>query len=109
MTKEIVISFKTIFINTFNVMLMDISQDKAQSIIFRHEGFQLWESASSGFLLEKTKDYIIINNLGIQIVALGSKSLKPIVRADGSECMIHSLDSCSYLKIDKGNSMVFAC
>jgi hypothetical protein len=37
--KEIIISYKTIFINTFNVVVMDISADAEKSIIFRHEGF----------------------------------------------------------------------
>jgi len=37
--KEIIISFKTIFINTFNVVVMDISKDSHKSIIFRHESF----------------------------------------------------------------------
>jgi len=72
--KEIVIGYKTIFLNTYNVMLMDISEEKQNAIIFRHEGFQLWESASSGFLLDQSKDYVLLNNKGIQILALGSKS-----------------------------------
>lgn len=37
--KEIIISFKTININTFNLMVMDISQESNKSIIFRHESF----------------------------------------------------------------------
>jgi hypothetical protein len=37
--KEITISFKTIFINTYNVVVMDISKDSEKSIIFRHESF----------------------------------------------------------------------
>lgn len=38
--KEIVISYKTIFINTFNVIVMDISTKSVEkSIIFRHESF----------------------------------------------------------------------
>ena len=38
--KEIVISYKTIFINTFNVIVMDISTKSVEkSIIFQHESF----------------------------------------------------------------------
>ena len=38
--KEIIISYKTIFINTFNIIVMDISSTKVdKSIIFRHESF----------------------------------------------------------------------
>lgn len=38
--KEIVISYKTIYINTFNILVMDISAKTTEkSIIFRHETF----------------------------------------------------------------------
>lgn len=69
--KELVISYKTIYINTYNVMVMDISVDGDQSILFRHESFQLWESESSGLLLDKNKDFITLNKNGMQVLALG--------------------------------------
>lgn len=37
--KEIIISFKTIFINTYNIVVMDISSENEKNLIFRHEGF----------------------------------------------------------------------
>ena len=37
--KELIISYKTIYINTFNVIIMDISSDVGQSTISRHESF----------------------------------------------------------------------
>ena len=37
--KEIIISYKTIYINTFNVVVMDISKDNKKNMIFRHESF----------------------------------------------------------------------
>ena len=37
--KELVISYKTIYINTYNVVIMDISQSKGQSMVARHESF----------------------------------------------------------------------
>jgi len=52
-TKELVISSKTIYINTYDIKVLDISRDDQQSILFRHEGFQLWESESAGFLTSK--------------------------------------------------------
>jgi hypothetical protein len=42
--KELIISYKTIYINTFNVIVMDITTDDESTLIFRHESFQLWES-----------------------------------------------------------------
>lgn len=38
--KEIIISYKTIYINTYNVICMDISgKQEKLSLIFRHESF----------------------------------------------------------------------
>ena len=43
--KELVISFKTIYINTYNVTIMDISSEGSDThTLYRHESFQLWES-----------------------------------------------------------------
>ena len=70
--KELCISFKTIFINTFNVMILDMKQDpkySKNSIIFRHESFQLWESKCDSALLSKNNDFIII--LGKKIIING--------------------------------------
>ena len=41
--KELLVSYKTIYVNTFNVMLVDISSEK-MTTLYRHESFQLWES-----------------------------------------------------------------
>jgi len=37
--KEIVISYKTIFVNTYNVLVMDICYDERQSIVFKFDSF----------------------------------------------------------------------
>ena len=37
--KELVISYKTIYINTFNVAVLDITTEAQQQMIFRHESF----------------------------------------------------------------------
>jgi hypothetical protein len=37
--KELIVSFKTIYINTYNVVCMDISVDDEHLMIFRHESF----------------------------------------------------------------------
>jgi hypothetical protein len=107
--KEIIISFKTININTFNLMVMDISKDTNKSIIFRHESFQLWESKITGLLLNKHKDYVTLNRDGINILALGSVEKRPLVDNQNQNRMIHSLESCNYLKIDSSNYLLFAC
>jgi hypothetical protein len=112
-TKEVVISFKTININTYNLMIMDISQEKSESgkntIIFRHESFQLWESKITGMLLNRTKDFVTLNRDGINIVALGFEDKRQLVDADGNKRMVHSLDSCNYMKVDPSNYLLFSC
>ena len=70
--KELVISYKSIFINTYSVTLMDISTDKDQVTLFRHESFQLWESAIKGMILENNKDFATLSKTGVNILALGS-------------------------------------
>jgi hypothetical protein len=37
--KELIVSYKTIFINTYNVICMEISITDEQTMIFRHESF----------------------------------------------------------------------
>jgi hypothetical protein len=58
--KELIISFKTVIENTYNVYIVDIS-GKSPWPLFRHESFQLWESQITAFFLEKTLDYVTIN------------------------------------------------
>ena len=36
--KELVVSFKTIYMNTYNVQVIDISSDE-EKMLFRHESF----------------------------------------------------------------------
>jgi hypothetical protein len=107
--KEIIISFKTIFINTYNLMCMDISKEAEKSLIFRHESFQLWESRVTGLLLNKYKDFVTLNRDGINILALGSMEKRQLVDDKGQFRMIHSLESCNYLKSDPSNFLMFAC
>ena len=90
--KEIVISYKTIYINTFNVLVMDISGATTEkSIIFRHESFQLWESEIVGFLTNRNLDFVTLNREGINILALGSVEKRAIMDSDLQERMLHSL------------------
>lgn len=69
--KELVVSYKTIFINTYNVIVVDISSS-VQWTQFRHESFQLWESQITGLFLNKNKDFLMINRDGISIISLSN-------------------------------------
>lgn len=41
--KELVIGYCSIFINTHNIIVMDISKIKNNNMVFRNESYQLWE------------------------------------------------------------------
>ena len=49
--KELIIGYKSIYINTYNTVVQDMSFPERNSILFRHEAFQLWESDTMGLLL----------------------------------------------------------
>ena len=38
-SRELVISFKTIYINTYNIYVLDISSDDSKTLLYRHESF----------------------------------------------------------------------
>ena len=107
--KELIVSYKTIFINTYNVIVMDISVNDEQTMIFRHESFQLWESECMGLLLGKNKDYITVNKQGMQVLSLGSTETRAIKDSQGFDRMIHSLESVNFLKRDSNNYVLFEC
>ena len=69
---ELIINYKTIYLNTYNVIVLDISHEGQQNIIFRHESTQIWESECYGFLLSRNKDFIKLNLHGMNVLSLGS-------------------------------------
>jgi hypothetical protein len=71
--KELIISYKTIYINTFNVVIKDLSDNNENiGVLAKHEAFQLWESGCSGLLLTDSKDFLSFSKSGINILALGN-------------------------------------
>lgn len=60
--REMVICYKVIYLNIFNILVLDlnkiekqkINQREKQFIIYRHESFQLWESDIFSILLKKS-------------------------------------------------------
>lgn len=88
-------------------MVSDISNE-LKWMQFRHESFQLWESKVKGFYLNKNNDFVTINSEGINVYSLGSYHKKPLVGEGTQDKMIHSLESCNYLKIDKTNQVFYS-
>ena len=101
----IVVSYKCIGINTFNVFVIDL---ETKLIKYWHESYQLWESPVKGFLLN-TNDFLILSKDGINVLSLGEKEGRTIKDQDGQRRFIHSLGTCNYLKIEPTNHLLFAC
>jgi hypothetical protein len=101
---SIVVSYKCIGINTYNVFVIDI---ESGLIKYRHEGFQLWESPIKGFLLD-SNEFLILSRDGIQIISLGEKPQREITDKDGDKRMMHSLGETNSLKIEKSNHLYYS-
>lgn len=110
----VVLSFKSIGINTYNVIVFDLEAEKnhcGDSLgkpKYWHESFQLWESSVKGFLLSSNY-FMILSKSGINLLALGHSGSRQILDNDGFPRYIHALGSCNYLKIDPANVIFFAC
>jgi len=59
--------------------------------------------------MDEHKDFVTLNRDGINVLALGSTEKRPLDDSLGQQRMIHSLESCNYLKVDKGNYILFSC
>ena len=66
--RELLTSYKTIYTNTNNVKVSDITVK--DSTLFRHDSFQLWESECMGFLLQWKIDFITLSKSGLNTLAL---------------------------------------
>ena len=64
--------------------------------------YQLWESPIKG-MMNSTNDFIIVNKDGLSFVPLGNNSKKQVQNPDGVDRIVHSLESCNYLKIEESN------
>ena len=71
--KELIVGYKTIYINTYNTVIYDLSGDPSKrETLQRHECFQLWESRVSGLFLSRYKDFLTFSKSGINILTLGA-------------------------------------
>ena len=104
--KELVVSYKTIHSNVYNVQVCDISRNTPWPI-YKHESFQLWESQISAFYIDKNREFVMINRDGISVMSLASGTKRSVKACNGQEKMIHPLESTNYLKVDKDNFINF--
>ena len=74
----IVVSFKCIDINTYNVVVIDYHE----GILYWHESQHLWEADITGFLL--TSDYfLVLSALGMRIISISNEENTVITDVDG--------------------------
>jgi hypothetical protein len=60
-----------------------------------------------GFLNRGTNDFIILNKHGTSLLPLGRDDFRHILVEDGADRMVHSLQSCNFLKIEESNLLLF--
>ena len=109
---QLLISYKTIFINvyTINVLDLDNDMDHNGNLIYRHESFCLWETSIVSIMNQITRDLVILSNEGLSVMDLSSNIVTRNVSSnDNQKYCIHSLASCSYLKLDELNHILFKC
>jgi len=103
--RSIVVSFKSIGINTFNVLVISL---ESRLIRYWHESFQLWESKVKGFLMS-TNEFMILSKDGINLISLNKQRNRIVKDSEGFERSLHSLGSCDYMKLEPTNHVLFAC
>ena len=82
--KELVIGYKTIYINTYRVEIYDMSKkNQDNSMLYAHESFHIWESPIKSLLINKNKNYITFSKAGINVLSIGSVANKRIVDSEG--------------------------
>jgi hypothetical protein len=69
----------------------------------------LWESEVAGTLLEQSHNFVIVNKEGMGVVALGSVPKQIFMDDKGNERLLHSLESCNYLKVEQDNHILYNC
>jgi hypothetical protein len=106
--KELIVGYKTIFINTYNIVVIDLAKScDLKGTLQRFESFQLWESKCTAILLNNNEFYITFSNKGMNVVALGTREKYQLKDSDGDMRMIHSLESLSFLKLESSNFINF--
>lgn len=107
--RQMVVSYKMIGINTYNVFVFDLLDSEMNLIKYWHESYQLWESQVKGFLLS-TNDFLILSKDGLNLISLGETTKKKMIEdSERQKRLIHPLGSLNYLKIEPTNHILFAC
>jgi len=99
----LVVSYKSIHINTYTVLMVNLETRKIE---YRLESYHLWENNIQSIML-RNHDQVIFTQEGMSLVSHGVKPKKVVVDDKGIEWMLRSLLSCSDLKLEMSNHLLF--
>lgn len=71
--RELIIGYKTIYVNTYVVTVVDLANKVANNTMFKHESFHFWEQQIDALITNKNKDIVTFSNDGINLMTLNSK------------------------------------
>lgn len=91
-SKELIISYKSIYLNILNTVIFSLSASDEVDIIFWHESFQLWETRVMGFILHKNLDFVQLSSRGMNIIGLGSIDKRAFKNNHDKEIVLHPLE-----------------
>ena len=107
--KELIVSYKSIYINTLNIIIMDLSNRFGDRccLFFRHESFQMWESKVTCFMNMQQGEYVILNSKGMHVLAIAGEGKRAVVDNYGEKMMLRRLQEFNFLKISRKNCLLF--
>ena len=83
---QLLISYKTIFINVYTINVIDLvnDMDLNGNLIYRHESFCLWENEIVSIMNQITRDLVILSNEGLSVMDLSSNIVTRDVSSDNN-------------------------
>ena len=101
--------YKTIYINTISLLIIDIKDQNNINLLFKYDGFQLWEQKICGFINTQQKDIITVSSAGVQAISLNKIGKRAVINNKEESLMMHSLESFNFLKNESCNFLLYDC
>ena len=106
-SKELILSFKSIYKNTYDIFVMDLD---SRTFVFKYQIFHLWERTIKGFYLFHSNNFLTISETGTFAQSLTQRNKHIIfkdIEKQGIHRTLHSLQMCDHLKINESNHILF--
>ena len=107
-SKELIVSFSSIYENTIDVIILDLSnhsemislqQNNRSRILFRFESSQLWESNVNSFMNHQAGEYVFIGDQGIEVMAVQRDRYRQIRDDNQNRKMLRSLQAFNFMRL----------